>query len=189
MGLNTKCPVHGNLHPDFLCPDKHTNGAINIKEVEQVFFMAMREGWAAGAEKISMPGMPGYKAIRFQYREWHVLDKYCANSQTGKSAGETTIWYERTPVWVMQYGGAYDKRVISFLKKCLMEYYEKSIFWGGRGMRFSNNSSGSLFYTNDPLSNNFSQFEGHEEVITVDTGECMGYHDYKGMSLVQAPQN
>ncbi|MBI4119819.1 MAG: hypothetical protein HY456_03175 [Parcubacteria group bacterium] len=20
MGLNTKCPVHGNEHPDFLCP-------------------------------------------------------------------------------------------------------------------------------------------------------------------------
>ena len=25
MGLNTKCPIHGNLHPDFLCPDKEKN--------------------------------------------------------------------------------------------------------------------------------------------------------------------
>lgn len=22
MGLNTKCPIHDNLHPDCLCPDK-----------------------------------------------------------------------------------------------------------------------------------------------------------------------
>ena len=22
MGLNTKCPIHYNLHPAFLCPDK-----------------------------------------------------------------------------------------------------------------------------------------------------------------------
>ncbi|MDO8504518.1 MAG: hypothetical protein Q7S36_01565 [Candidatus Liptonbacteria bacterium] len=22
MGLNTKCPLHGNAHPNYLCPDK-----------------------------------------------------------------------------------------------------------------------------------------------------------------------
>lgn len=22
MGLNTKCPIHGNEHPDFLCPSR-----------------------------------------------------------------------------------------------------------------------------------------------------------------------
>lgn len=24
MGLNTKCPIHGNAHPDFMCPNKKT---------------------------------------------------------------------------------------------------------------------------------------------------------------------
>ena len=25
MGLNTKCPIHGNEHPDFLCPQKDSS--------------------------------------------------------------------------------------------------------------------------------------------------------------------
>lgn len=31
MGLNTKCPIHHNLHPDYLCPDKNAYDGIKEK--------------------------------------------------------------------------------------------------------------------------------------------------------------
>lgn len=37
MGLNTKCPLHGNAHPDFLCPNRRkTSGNIIHNEFKKL---------------------------------------------------------------------------------------------------------------------------------------------------------
>lgn len=38
MGLNDKCPIHGNSHPDIFCPDKNKNKqATPVEKVMEEF--------------------------------------------------------------------------------------------------------------------------------------------------------
>lgn len=66
---------------------------IDLKVVEEFFFKAMLQGYAAGAQKTRVPDMPGYKEIRFQEGDFLLVDRYCVTPNSEKSAGTTTIWF------------------------------------------------------------------------------------------------
>lgn len=152
-----------------------------MRQIESIFFKAMLEGYVFGVKKIRIPDLPGYKAIPFRDGDYYVLDHYCVTSNSLKSAGTTTIWYQDVPVWVMNYGGFYEESAISFLKSALRLQYEERQFNGGRGPLV--HTDGTLIYRNMSSPNDFSGFQGRENIHNV-YGILLGYHDYWGMSLL-----
>ncbi len=154
---------------------------LDLKEVEKFFFEAMVNGYAfSGGRRIQIPEMPEYKAIVFEKGYFRLVDTWCVNPDSSKSAGTTTIWFEGIPVWFMSYGGYYDNNVIPLLKKALYQAYQECRFFGGRGVSYA---EGKLFYLNFPHVNYFSKFNGREE-IQDQNRTLLGYHNYWGMSLI-----
>lgn len=158
---------------------------LDIKEIEiqSFFFRAMVSGWASGGEKIKIAAMPLYKAMPFREGDFYLLDCYCVNKKSLKSAGTTTIWYRDVPVWMMNYGGFYEESAIAFLKRALLRAYNKQEFVGGRGPAFYSENTG-LNYANRPLLGDFAKFEGREAVFNASGRESLGFHEYWGMSLL-----
>ncbi|MFH0831240.1 MAG: DUF5680 domain-containing protein [Parcubacteria group bacterium] len=163
---------------------------VSVKELEQFFFRAMRQGWAFGGKAEPVPGLPGYKDF------WHrepdrglvLLDRYCVarNGCNTKTCGTTTIWHNDVPVWTMHYGGQCEDVAIPCLRAALQDAYEAELFFGGRG------TDGFMYeklaYENcdrDGCSTlgTFENFEG-EEHIYVSGGEEFGLLWYKGGTLL-----
>lgn len=157
---------------------------IDMEDVKEFFFKAMLTGWAASAKNFLTFDMPGHKEISFVDGNFRLLDRYCVNKSSAKSAGTTTIWVCDTPVWIMFYGGWYEKGAIKILKDVLRQTYEEHVFVGGRG--FSVYSKRPLVYMNDVRQNDFSQFEGKERIAELSDRNNipLGWHSYQGMSLV-----
>jgi len=152
-------------------------------QIMSFFFEAMTKGWAAGGKKIKIPQLPGYKAIEYGKGECYLLDCYCVTPYSSKSAGFTTIYLRNIPIWVMHYGGAYDKTVMPFLKSLLLETYQKKEFRGGRGPGAF--LKGSFYYRNEMNRDDFTIFSGREEIHNKDTGKLLGYHNFSGMILLE----
>ena len=158
---------------------------LDLSHVEALFFTAMQAGYAAEeVKKVKVVDMPGYKEIRYEDGDFLLVDRWCVNPDTERSAGTTTIWYQNKPVWFMSYGGFYPERLIHFLKSALrMQYCGDGHFNGGRGPKLVGDLSAARIYRNRPVQNEFGQFSGREEILDAHTGE-VGYHDYWGMSLI-----
>jgi len=159
---------------------------VDIKRVEEFFFKAMLRGWAGNGKYIEIFGRAGYKRFVFSDGDFHLVDEYCVNAESKKSFGTTTIWFRNIPVWVMTYGGWYEKWAIDFVKKALLEAYQAGIFMGGRGpTKFY--PGGELIYVNHIGLNSFGDFSGLERVSggrKQHPGEEGGYHQYWGVSLI-----
>lgn len=154
-----------------------------MRIVKDIFFDAKACGWSADAQKIKSIEFPGSKIIPFTCGDFRVIDCYVVNPDSDISAGTTTIWHKNKPVWVMNYGGWYAKLAIPFLKSCLqMAYVQERCFYGGRGPKFVR---GERFtYVNRIERDNFSDFVGEEKIFDSDE-RCLGYHWYRGMSLLK----
>ncbi len=150
-----------------------------VQRIQSFFFEAMVEGWAGGGKKTEIADMPGYKAISYRDRDFFLLDCYCVNPGSRKSAGTTTIWLGDEPVWFMSYNGFYAVNAIPFLKRALWRTYEAQKFFGGRGpIAFQ---EGPYVYLNRPRPNDFEEFAGREEIIhTGIPGPLLGFHEYRG---------
>lgn len=155
---------------------------MDMTQVQSFFFKAMVEGWATDSQKIRIAEMPGYKAIPFRDGDFYLLDRYCVSPSSPKSAGTTTIWFQDVPVWLMNYGGYYEEQAIKFLKRALRQPYEAHQFVGGRGPLV--HTEGSLVYVNQPRINDFTKFEGREEIFDTKNSTSLGFHEYWGMSLI-----
>ena len=155
---------------------------MDIAQIRSFFFKAMMEGWAMNAQEIKTTDAPGYTSIPFREGDFYLLDRYCVSPNSSKSAGTTTIWFQDIPVWLMNYGGFYEKRTIACLKEALQRTYGVHQFVGGRGPRM--HSKGSLVYVNQPRLNDFAKFEGREEIFDIESGELFGFHEYWGISLL-----
>lgn len=155
---------------------------IDSHDIQKFFFNAMVDGWAVSGKESTTPDMPQYYSIWFTEGEWTLLDRYCTTPLGPKSAGTTTIWYQQTPVWVMNYGGLYEDRAIPVLQHAIAESYNTRAFAGGRGPRVF--SEGNFRYTNDVRMSDFAKFEGREEIIDTQTNTVLGWHEYWGMSLL-----
>src|SRR3989344_1077876 len=150
--------------------------------VREFFCEGMAKGWASGAKATEMPGLgPGFKGFIAESGGFRLVDAYCVNEESGKSAGSTTIWFRDLPVWVMGYGGWYSGEVGDFLKSALSDTYSRNVFMGGRGpVRMI---SDLYEYHNKVIMGNFIRFSGEERIYTGGGSGCLGYHDYWGMAL------
>lgn len=162
----------------------------DVELLETFYLEAMRHGWAAGAEKAFILGLPGAKTIPYKFKEeergLYLLDWYFAppDSANGASAGTTIIYYRGVPVWAMHYGGKYAKEEIPFLKLALTKAYELPIFCGGRGLPVFYQDYKKLLYINQPeKSSSFTAFQGEEMIFNLTTGVKIGWHTYWGMLL------
>lgn len=155
--------------------------SVNPVAIENFFFSAMANGWVKNTKKISIPDLPGSKAISFKLGDLSMLDCYFVTPHSNKSVGSTMIWHDGIPVWVMYYGGWYEKVAIPFLKDCLRRVYvDEQCFYGGRGPRFM--QSKLFTYINRIERNNFDDFSGEECIYNIDE-MILGRHWYNGMLL------
>jgi hypothetical protein len=159
-----------------MCPEYPS-----IDKVKEFFFKGMVEGYAGQGARIALDQLPGYKANSFGEGDWYLLDCWCGDPLSGRSAGTTTIWYRNNPVWVMHFGGQYPQEVIPTLKAALRQSYQNQEFLGGRGPRTYGIEP--YIYVNVPRVNDFSLFEGREG-IRFNRDQMFGWHDYWGMSLM-----
>lgn len=159
---------------------------LTLQLIEDIFWKAMQNGWGnKNAKKQTNPLLPGYKCIAYESDKFYVLDTYCVNPFNDKSAGTMTIFFDNVPVWVMQYGGAYPKRVIPFLKLALLTSTEMRDFVGGRGPRsFVHKDYPQLSYANvvPREMNKFENFQGTECIC--ENGYNVGQHYYRGMAFI-----
>lgn len=156
-----------------------------------VFFEAMLNGYAAGAQKGTVAVLPGSKLVTYpEFSDWTVRDVYVVGPHGG-SGGSTFIYHHESPVWMIQYRGAYEKEAVPCLKAALRAAYEKREFWGGRGLpvfpaphQFFN----GFRYTNDccnptgDWTGSWAYTRGREEVLNED-GKVRGWHEYEAMLL------
>jgi len=161
--------------------------------VRGVFIKAMRAGYAVeGVKKTKVANMPGYKEIRYEDGQWLLVDRWCVNPNTDRSAGTTTIWHDGWPVWFMSYGGHYPQSAIPFLKGALgHQYCCEGVFLGGRGPArclvsdLPLSDGPDLIYVNE-CQGDFEHFSGKEKILAPQplAGEVLvGYHEYWGMGL------
>ena len=161
---------------------------MSMLRVQMFFFEAMMKGWATSPEKHPIPGLPGSKSITYEDAGLKLVDYYFVSKLPPYLTYGTTVIYEfGNPVWVMHYGGDYDKRVIPFLKSVLMRNYQDKVFVGGRGPERLEGEDHTLQYLNNvEEKSSFIRFRGHEQIITtseqwkVPVGQKMGEHWYFG---------
>lgn len=157
-----------------------------VEAVKTFFFEAMKSGWAMPVTKTPIPGLPGSKSIPFKQGEFSLLDYYFVNPWSNSSYGTTVIWIAENPIWVMHYGGWYDKRAIPFLKRALMRNYSRNVFMGGRGPERLEGEDHTLQYLNRVDKNDFAEFRGYEYIVSasdqsgVPAGQKLGEHHYFG---------
>ena len=101
------------------------------EEIQEFFFNGMLNGYASGVKAVAEPGLPGYKRTEYKEGDFYLLDRWVTTPLSDKSVGDTTIWHRDMPVWVMHYGGRYDKHVIPFLKRALHRTYKSRVFIAG----------------------------------------------------------
>lgn len=156
---------------------------MNPERIEAFFFEAMKEGWATPAKKVPIPELPSSKSIPFRRGEFSLLDYYLVNPDSSYSYGTTVIWVSEQPVWVMHYGGFYDKIAIPFLKRALQSTYSRTNFIGGRGPEEYQEEGSPLVYQNHPNYQEFgfARFSGWENIFSSeDPCITLGEHRYFG---------
>ena len=153
----------------------------DIKEVKEVFFMAMLAGWAKQSiQKRSIADLSGSKVIPFTHGDFLVKDCYFVTPHSTMSTGFTMIWHLDHLIWAMYYGGTYAKPAVPFLKQCLRETYERRCFIGGRGPLFRRGPDYN--YVNTPSPNDFENFAGTEHIFD-NNDQMFGSHWYRGMTM------
>ncbi|MDO8470506.1 MAG: DUF5680 domain-containing protein [bacterium] len=162
---------------------------MDIKDVEAFFFEAslntyLGEPGTRKGETISISHLPQAKCWEysnglFLYRDIYYVSSWGKGEKTG---GQTVIWFANVPVWIMQYRGQYPDRAISLLRWALLINMKSKTFKGGRGPDECTVSGSGLIYRNATTRNEFTDFEGREEIVE---GELViGEHSYAGLSLL-----
>lgn len=160
---------------------------VDHTELEEFFFAAMVNGWAAGEDGKIVPKTDGWRKIEFKdeksYPGLVCVDCWGKNPigiSQGGSLGSTTIYWYGVPLWLMVYGkGRYHRLTLPTLRAALMESYGNSTFCGGRGPeKFEFDD---FVYWNE-FNGNFAKFSGREYIRAhkdMDSGQ-LGYHEYHG---------
>ena len=159
--------------------------AENYRTIEQIFYNAMRVGYALGTLPTIESEMSGAKGIPYQEGYFYLLDSWETNPDTNRFMGEIKIWRNKIPVWGMQYFGYYPEYVQKFLKEVLLASYEKREFIGGRGPRHIEDSECVLVYTNKLTpGSEFWGFSGSEAIIDKRRAKSnVGWCRYQGFGM------
>ena len=111
-----------------------------------------------------------------------LVDRYFVLPKSDKSSGQTIIFRDEFPLWIMSYEGYYLDDAIDFLKTCLRKAYcEEKRFYGGRGPIVVQNSTQNHSYFNSIIRSEFEDFAGEERIIF--NGIVVGRHSYRGMLM------
>jgi len=153
-----------------------------LKEAQRNFFLAMLAGWVGGMKGKPVPDKPGFKRTDYRNYDFRVVDEYGKGRFSNGSTGTTTVWHFDEPVWVMTYAGQYREEEIPFLKRALVKTYRKGEFHGGRGDVYVDTEA-ELLYTNT-FRGDFENFEGEESILRRRGSLPLGFHWYRGMSLL-----
>lgn len=153
----------------------------NTKPIEATFFRAMLEGYVSNKASLRDPTLPWAWTHLYYDKPWHVIDTWEKTKWTNQTGGVIRIYFEETPVWMMQYFGAYRPEVIEFLKMALFENYRSCVFHGGRGpARYSHENLEYINIVADGSS--FQNFHGQESVYRDD--KLLGEHRYHGGLMI-----
>lgn len=152
------------------------------RHAQEIFFTAMRQGYASSSEKGTIPEIPGSKTIEYRHDKWRVLDTYLVAPQSPYSGGTTIIYWGEIPIWMMQYVGYYDEEAIPCLKAALRATYDESIFNGGRGPDVFEHEG--FLYLNAAMSSNFHGRTNGQEAIYDAEKKLRGVHIYQAWWMV-----
>lgn len=160
-----------------------------LAEAQDLFCRGMAVGYASGAPSGLVFGDTDWKMFGYREGDWRLEDRYYISPTTGKSVGETRIYFERQLIWFMSYGGFYKKEAIPCLKGALMANYKENVFNSGRGKNdFVDGEYIYIIASQGPCS--FERFfarEGIRRVQSAQAGtipEHAGGHDVWGMALI-----
>lgn len=167
---------------------------VEVASLQKFFFEAARNTYAGDAKKETDPYLPKSKVYRFERGEYLYIDTYFTNGE--RSGGQTVIYQEGAPVWLMQYYGWCkndDKDVLAFLKQALLFAYGKSEWHRGRG---PHNFCGTglrgteLAYSNVPIRPPYDQdfrfFHGRESIGLAKAPLTeLFWHQYQGLLLAE----
>jgi len=162
---------------------------VSDMEAYQSFFLeAAGKCYAGDLPKTTIAELPKSKVYRYEKRNLLYLDVYYTNGES--SGGQTTIFWDSVPVWLMQYHGWCkddDKRTLSFLKEALKSTYERGIWNFGRGPdAYTSQEFPHLRYVIDEHdSGGFETFSGMESVrdYTRRPSDLIFWHRFHGMLL------
>jgi len=169
---------------------EHEDVALTLKLARGVFFRAMLAGYAGNSnnDKVTKIKSLNGNEVTIAYTEGDFVVVDCYNTTPGfnTSVGKTLILFRGNPIWWMSYEGEYTDSVIPFLKSALAGAYSIGLFNGGRGPADFND--GRYRYRNrcSPKSR-FDAFFGREEILVSKSNGLLGYHEYRGQSMIGHP--
>ena len=160
-----------------------------VSEIEQFFFRAMRAGYASSPVKGTIVEFPGSKTITFQEGNLLLVDCWLVGTND-RSFGNTIIFRDDKPVWMMHYWGQYDEEAIDLLKRVLVKDYSREhilkaseeFFNCCRGQRIFTDTWMTYHNMVNPRST-FEEFSGREEIISNISLRVCGWHCYHGYTL------
>ncbi len=162
----------------------------DVKRLSDFFLEAAVETYASGKKAESFPELAGAKMFRYAKDELYYRDVYVVNGEW--SGGQTLIYVNGAPAWIMQYHGwckGDDKTVLAHLKRSIYTAYTAKRFNGGRGpARFEENYENGLVYENFPQMPSyrwdFDNFQGRERIWQKpDNLTDLFWHRYQGLFL------
>jgi len=171
-----------------------------IAEIQAFFLEAAGQCYAGDLSKTTIEELPKSKVLRYEKGDLLYLDVYFTNDE--HSGGQTVIYRDNTPVWLMQYQGLCKNdspEVLSFLKEALRETYCKGIWYNGRGPRehakypyvYDNLVYKGLWELSGSKVSSFDSFMGIETIRDLSTedfgegGETVFRHRYQGTLLAR----
>lgn len=131
--------------------------------------------------------LPASKVYGFKRGEYLYLDTYYANGEW--SGGQTLIYVDRNPAWLMQYHGWCkddNEAILTFLKKALMFAYQHRMFIGGRGPYefFEDGFTYLNFARMPPYEQSIVRFQGHERICFDNKRDAdLFWYQYQGQLL------
>jgi len=120
----------------------------SLRQARLFFLETSSKTYAANARKATIAELPKSKVLTYAKDPFLYVDCYFA-SEEARSGGQTVIWHDGIPIWMMQYHGVWEKhdeRINPFLKRALLAAYNVSLFHGGRGP--AHYREGNLMYSN-----------------------------------------
>ncbi len=151
-----------------------------IEKITRFYFQASLSGFVNNGVYSTDLENPARYTFRKTIDEFTLEDVFTTHEGSRYAAGQTTIFLDKTPVWVMQYGGHYLQAAIPCLQAALRGAYVKNLFIGGRGLELM--IFGAYYYVNRAVGD-FTEFKGREEIFDIVNVQSAGYHTYQGWML------
>lgn len=146
---------------------------INLQELAQYIVRAKKNTYAGKGE--GERESDDSKSLQYEEGNYVYRDRYFGSERFG---GEEVVWFKGKPVWLMNYYGGVEKKIVdsekvfAFLRKALLQVSVDRPF---RGPRFYKEDD---FEYTDSSSGDTTCFKGTEEITY--RGETVHRLEYAG---------